>query len=472
MNNYGLKSLSDKMQITRNINVNKELLSKIVFYVKKYCNGNVHEVLLEDNLEKLYYEVENIVKESASITDHELSAIVVGRMIINEWMHRVDEYAPIQHTRGILQINPFLGCNCGCLYCFRNDAEGGLGDFYFGKNPVQIMSVTETINRLEKHPWFIPNITQIGINTSSTEAFLPAVKSVTFELIDEIIKRGYRNDIILISKWYLSEDDIKKLDSYENNILLFLTYTANRENVEPVTGRKEIRRKQFEQLEYLHKAKKLKWAHYYRPIARGWNDCEDQIIEALEFGNNACASVLGGLKLLTNMEEIATSCSIPIPQGDFKNRAYKFLDPMLLDKIINIYERKGFSQVLVGDQSCGISILKGAYGNKIPNVEGLRMYDNYFDKKSNGGGTSRPDNNIALGCFGRCNEKQMNLCTYGKKNWDEVRINEGLHQIGIKNNKICLCNDGIHVNKELKNTSMDMVMAAVNVFQMALHFDI
>lgn len=457
--------------LKKDIVVDKTLLTKIIDAVSRYCNSNVEEVLKVENLIRLYCEVRKIVIVPLMVTEHELAAIVVGRMIINGWMHRVDEYAPIQHTRGILQLNPFLGCNCGCLYCFRNDAEGGLTDFYFGKKPTQIMSVNETIDRLEKHPWFVPNVTQIGINTSSTEAFLPTVKETTFALIDEIIRRGYKNDIVLISKWYLSEEDIKRLDFYENDILLFLTYTANYENVEPVTGTVEVKRKKFEQIKYLNRTSKLKWAHYYRPIAQGWNDSEEQILEALEFGANSTASVLGGLKMLTNMDQIAQNSCIPVPKGDFRSRAYKFLSPDLLEKIINIYEKKGYTQILVGDQSCGITVLKSAYNHAVANVEGLQMYDNYYDK-SNDIQLNRSDNNFRKGCFGRCNPEQMELCCRGNANSKENEIRSLLYKLGINSKNIIISSDGIHVDERLQKISTDAKMAAINLLQVALHFDV
>lgn len=450
----------------------KELYHRTINAIKKYCNKKLEDVATVEGLQDLFNNVKDTVSDN-KVSDYELSAIVAARMVMEEWMDRVDEYAPIQHTRGIIQLNPFLGCNCGCLYCFRNDAKGGLGEFYFGHKPVQILSVKQTIDYMQEHPWFIPNITQIGINTSSTDCFLPAVKETTFELIDEIVKRGFKNDILLISKMFLSEDDVKRLDSYDNNILLFLTYTANRENIEPVCGSEYVRKKKFEQLVYLNRAKRLKWAHYYRPLAEGWNDSEEQILEALRFGENSGITVIGGLKLLTNMEDIAYENNIVMPKGDFKNRAYKFLSTELLEKVLEVYNKNNIKTILVGDQSCGIALLKAKYGHPTPNVEALRLYDEYSRTNKKDAHLTRPNNNIRYGCFEKCSAAQIKLCS-GLSDIMPNQVNDLLSRIGLGDANYIIKEDGIHVDKMWSGipNEQDKIMFVVNILKVPVFFDL
>lgn len=446
--------------------INLDLFREIEKDVYKYCNSNYVENVNKLELLSLYYDVVNYIGKK-NVSRKDLSAIVVGRMIVRGWMHRVDEYAPIQHTRGILQLNPFLGCTCGCLYCFRNDDEGGLGDFYFGNKPVQFLSVEECVDQMENHKWFIPNVTQIGINTASTDAFLPQVKNVTFQIIDEIVRRGYKNDILLITKMYLTKEDVERLDSYENDILLLLTYTANRENIEPVIGKKKFREKQFKEIEYLNLAKKLKWGHYYRPLVEGWNDSEEQIIEALEFGSYSCTSVIGGLKLLTNMKEIVKENNIEMPIGDFKDRSFKYLSPRIVDKIINIYERKNYKQVLVNDQSCGIAIIKGEYGKLAPNAECLRLFDEY--NLNNKFKSNREDNNLLHGCLGRCSEEQLSICSKKWQTGNKEVIVQILEKLEFEYHRIEVNCDGVNVLCNEVVPSQDQIMAAMNILKMPIH---
>ena len=410
MNTYAREKLQEAcMKAESQLNdVERQLLERIVPLIEDYTNVDISGTLSEKALLDV---VRQVAGMNSHPSDRELAALAVARFNIAGWIKEPDDYEPVYPYRGMMYINPFLGCNYGCIYCYRNDHAGKTKDWYLLGKPVKTMSAREAIDRLVSHPWFLPNRTQIGLHTSTTDPFIPTVKETTFELIEEMQHRGLANDLIIVSKYYLDEDDVRRLDSFTNNrILLFLTYTAHTAEVEPLGNKPQIKALRWKTRDYLARAKHVKWGHFYRPIIESWNDTEEQIREALEYGEPSGVSILGGLKLIDGLDELAKDRHLPIPRGDFRDRGFKFLAPSTLEKITALHRKYKFNSRLVGDQSCGITILLGRHGQLVPNVEGLRMYD---DNASETGELSRPDNNLDKGCM-ECSVAQLEVCRRGQ----------------------------------------------------------
>jgi hypothetical protein len=142
---------------------------------------------------------------------------------------------------------------------------------------------------------------------------------------------------------------------------------------------------------------RLSWCHYYRPIVCGWNDDDDQIADALRFGEHAGLSVLGGLKPIAGLSEYAQARGLPTPQLS-DERDGKIFPDELVNRILAVHRRLGLKSTLVADQSCGLTVLLSrAKGRPVPNIEALKMFDQ-----------ARPDRHPR--CFGRCPPEQLAAC--------------------------------------------------------------
>ncbi|MFI3545931.1 radical SAM protein [Mammaliicoccus sciuri] len=435
-------------------NYNQDLIKYIFDSIIRYQNTS-----LNISIKTLSSLINEILKnynidQNKQIDERKLLANCVARMNIHGLIKEPDDYQPTYPYRGMFYLNPFIGCNYGCIYCYRNDSNGNTKDWYLKGKPIQIMSAKESVDSMVNHPWFVKDVTNIGLHSSTTDPFIPAVKKSTFELLDEIEKKGLKNDVILITKYFIEENDIKKLEQYKNNIIIFLTYTANPPQVEPLGSIPAVKEKIWKTRNLLNESKKLRWGHYYRPITEGWNDSPTQIKEALEFGSLAEVSIIGGLKPIENIEELSKENNLPVPKGKFKGRTYKYLSQKIIDRIFEI--NKEYNNVIVNDQSCGITILKGRNNKLYPNIEGLKMYDNYYENSNK---NSRIDNNIKRGCF-KCSIKQMNICDQKDYTPKEDEIDSILKKVFGKQRKYKVNDDGLFIYVEKsENIPLHMKMA-------------
>ena len=81
-----------------------------------------------------------------------------------------------------------------CAYCFR--VKWGAYD----EKPKSTISVEDGMEMLLKHPDFIPNVTPISINISSTDSLLPKVKPSTFKAIQILEEKKLSNPFGITTK--------------------------------------------------------------------------------------------------------------------------------------------------------------------------------------------------------------------------------------------------------------------------------
>jgi hypothetical protein len=150
-------------------------------------------------------------------------------------------------------------------------------------------------------------------------------------------------------------------------------------------------------VDYVRSHPGLAAAHYYRPIVPGWNDTDEQIAEALAFGEPLGLTVVGGLKETPNLLDMTARRGLipPIVGGDAGRE--KHFPPELVDRIFAIHRSLGLTSTIVGDQSCGLAVMLSRLGGTaVPNVEAVRMYDDATGR--------RPK------CMGRCPADQLAAC--------------------------------------------------------------
>jgi hypothetical protein len=288
-----------------------------------------------------------------------------------------DGVEPVWPHAGMLILNPVLGCSFGCAYCFRADEQESNVDWFLNGRPTQVISEEAVVERLAEHPLFIPGTTQLGLHTATTEPFLPQVKESTFRLLELLDRRGWGNDVMIITKHYLTAEDAARLASYTSvRLLIFLTYNAAPVEMETMGGSPGFRERRFETVDHLARYPHISVGHYYRPIVPGWNDSDEQIADALSYGDRLGLSVIGGLKEIPDLAMITERRGLSLPIVASGPAGEKYFPPELVDRILGIHRRLGLTSTVVGDQSCGLTVMMSRReGTAQSNVEGLRMYD-------------------------------------------------------------------------------------------------
>jgi DNA repair photolyase len=90
------------------------------------------------------------------------------------------------------------------------------------------------------------------MHTATTDPFLPQVKESTFRLLELLEQRRLTNDVMIITKYYLTREDIERLETFRNsNILLLLTFNSNPAEIEPTGASKAFAQKRWDTLELL-----------------------------------------------------------------------------------------------------------------------------------------------------------------------------------------------------------------------------
>jgi hypothetical protein len=310
----------------------------------------------------------------------------------------VDGVQPVWPHAGMLILNPILGCNFGCVYCFRADEQRESVEWFLHGRPTQVLSEDVVVERLGRHPLFVPGRTQLGLHTATTEPFLPQVRESTFRLLELIAERGWHNDVMIITKHHIRDEDVARLASLRSlRILLFLSYNAAPTEMETMGGRPGFTERKRRTVESILAHPELSAAHYFRPIVPGWNDSEERIADALLFGEPLGLTVVGGLKDIPNLTEASRRRGLAPPPVALETGQRKHFPPELLERIVGVHRKLGLTSVIVGDQSCGLTVmLSRREGRAVPNVEGLKMYD---------AATGRPPK-----CMGRCPADQLAAC--------------------------------------------------------------
>ncbi|HEL2028916.1 TPA: hypothetical protein U1366_000054 [Streptococcus suis] len=200
----------------------------------------------------------------------------------------------ISQTKGGLSVDLGFGCPIGCLYCYRVD--GNREDYSKRWTPDFPRSTHEVISELLEHPWFTPHVTPIGLLMSTTEAFAPKIKTLTFEMLEQLEYLKLTNRVTLISKYWLSDEEIKRIDSYKYlDIDISVTFSNMPKRVEPQSGE---RRADFAK-RLVQNSKNINILGYIRPIIDGLNSSPDSIKTVLSVFKDANVETLvfGGIKL-------------------------------------------------------------------------------------------------------------------------------------------------------------------------------
>lgn len=280
----------------------------------------------------------------------------------------------VEHTTSWLTINPFKGCSLGCAYCFRLN-------WHSSNVPEHQVEVEEAVEALLSHPKFVPNVTPVSINISSTDALLPIVRNSTFGAIKLFESKGLRNPFGITTKLFFKPDEILFLESLEFvRPIVFVSLAFIPENIEPTPVKPRIKN-----LENFSKSK-VPCILYLRPIVEGWNDSIDILDKALTLGQRfADAVCIGSLRMSDQIRESLTNSSA-IPGEQYVNFHNKIIETDIETKILSNYKRLKCTIPLFKHTSCAVS-----YFMKTPNYNNLYL-------------------NPSKNCLDTCPSKQQAIC--------------------------------------------------------------
>jgi len=196
---------------------------------------------------------------------------------------------PFEPRKSGLSINHIIGCPLECSYCVRHKDNN-----FQMKKPRAMMTDEAVVAALLEHPFFIRDLTPLQIFNKATDGFVPSVKPHLFRTLELLDHAKLKNDVLIITRYRVSEEDCDFLNRLENiRITLLVTYSGIEDDkIEPISNAIPI---QSLKTAYAS-ADRYKVIHYWRPIVPGLNDSEAQIDFALgELSAHAHATVFSGL---------------------------------------------------------------------------------------------------------------------------------------------------------------------------------
>lgn len=253
----------------------------------------------------------------------------------------------VEHTTSWLTINPYKGCSLKCAYCFR--VKWGAGDV-----PEEVTDVEAAIEQLIKHADFVPNITPISINISSTDVLLPSVKKSTFRAIELMEVKKLRNPFGLTTKLGFAESEIRYLESLQFvRPIVFVSLAFMPRHIEPIGTRQRIRN-----LMKLSKTR-IPTVLYFRPIVEGWNDSDEIIEKVLQLGKKyADAICIGSLRMSSEIRhELQRVGALPPSHHDEFN--LKRFGEALEKRVFQKYHALEVDVPLYKHTSCAVSQILG-----------------------------------------------------------------------------------------------------------------
>ncbi len=315
----------------------------------------------------------------------------------------------ISQMKGGMSADFGIGCPLMCAYCYRR--EGDTVDGYLGSwEPTGFLPADEVVQRLLAHPWFTPHVTPIGLHMSTSEAFLPKLWPRTWEALRLLDGLGLTNRVSCITKYTLSDEQIRCLESLRNvDLDVNVCYAAMPEAIEPPNRQRRI-----DFLRRILQSDKINVLAYYRPIAEGINTTDAHIRHVWQVYRDAGARtvVLGGLKFGDDHVRSFMDYGLPLPQGSF-TPGKKLLTRETEDRIMRIFHEV-YADVpdhqrpaVLKRSSCGRTVERGSH---------LPDYNAHFDQ---------PDVNCRL----RCPTAQHRKCADAKVP-NESTIRDLLARIG------------------------------------------
>lgn len=255
----------------------------------------------------------------------------------------------VEYRKSGLSLNWIVGCPLDCSYCVRH-----LFDNFEMKVPRALVSDEDAFAALIGHAYFRPGLTPIQLLNRATDPLLPTVKPHTFSLLKMLDDAGFRNHVLIISRWRLDAEDCRELNSYSNiQLTLLFTYSGiTDKRIEPVDS--DIAAQSLTTA-HAH-AIRYRTVLYWRPIVPGLNDSPEHIERALDLSSYAHATVFTGLFYRDAIREYYQAHGLPEPYDEVARR--KFFPQDLEARILDAASRRGKDR-LFRKTSCAVAYVHG-----------------------------------------------------------------------------------------------------------------
>lgn len=187
----------------------------------------------------------------------------------------------------------------------------------------------------------------------------------TIKILNNMKEYDMPNPILLITKGYITEEQVKELSQTGLNIIILYTFSGLSEILE-----NRIEEKQIETLENISKYKNVKLINYYRPVIEGINTSEECIEHVAKIVTKYCdASIISGIRLNTYLSKVLKKLDISIPKE--YDPDHKVLLPETYKRINDVFERVDKDYPTFKKTSCGVSY---ALGRPDYNGHSARIY--------------------------------------------------------------------------------------------------
>jgi DNA repair photolyase len=271
----------------------------------------------------------------------------------------------VEYRKSGLSLNWIIGCPLDCGYCVRH-----LFSNYAMKTPRSLMSDRDAFAALTGHPFFRPHHTPVQLLNRATDPMLPPVKPHTMAMLRMLDEAGYRNHVLVITRWRVDADDCATLNALQHlRVTLLITHSGIDDvRIEPVDSQIAAAS--------LHtayaRARRFRVVLYWRPIVPGLNDTDAHLAKAMQLSAHAHATVFTGLFYREQIRDYYRSHGLPEPYQDTARR--KILPEELERRILAAGAARAGGSALFRKTSCAIS-----YAHRMPDYNGHVGIDELCD---------------------------------------------------------------------------------------------
>lgn len=263
---------------------------------------------------------------------------------------------PVDYRKSGLSLNHIVGCPLDCSYCVRH-----LFGNFEQRTPLALMSDEEAFQRLVSHRYFQPHITPIQLFNRATDPMLQDVKRHTHTILRMLDEACLTNNVLVITRWRVSEDDCARFNALKNiKLTVLVTYSGiDDPKIEPIKS--SIAEKSLKIL--FRQAKSYRVLLYWRPIIPGINDTNEHIARAAALASHSHATVFSGLFYRKEIADFYQAQGIEQPyQATARRKLLPLENEQELLKMFNHYSG---GLPIFRKTSCGV-----AYVHRQPDYNG------------------------------------------------------------------------------------------------------
>ena len=251
----------------------------------------------------------------------------------------------INYLKSSISISSYNGCTINCKYCILSS----LGN---RENVRKVEDEKELVKKLLSLKLYSPEI-PISVNNQTDPLLNKEIFNSTIKILKEMEKNEVPNPILIITKGYITEEQIKQIEKIDLNLIILYTFSGLSEKLE---NRNE--KSQIETLKKLSKLQNCKLINYYRPVIEGINSDKETIEHIAKIVTKYCrASIVSGIRMNTHLKQIFEKNGITIPEK--YDTDHKVLYPETYNKIKEIFKQTKKEYPVFKKTSCGVSYICG-----------------------------------------------------------------------------------------------------------------